>query len=228
MYLANKLHKEIYTHFSPNDIIGHELTYGQISRRMNKILRPLGAKAKVFRDANLKNKSGSSRQYYSFSGYYDTEAVGVPIVITAHFASNKKTFLFTRARYNGFMFMFSQIVQHEFIHKSQFQFRPDHSARKVKVYHSDKISKKRLLQIEYLREWCEIEAYAHDIAMEINEYYSSSNPSTILKHIDGHRKLYSYKFYKDAFKGTEWDRLKKSLLRKIWRWLPSAQGFTPI
>jgi hypothetical protein len=223
MYLASKLHKEIKKHFPPEEIISCELTYGQISRRMNKILRPLGAKALIMRDANLKNTSGSSRQYYSFSGYYDTEAKGVPVVVKAHFASNKKTFLFTRARYNGFIFMFSQVVQHEFIHRSQFDFRPEKSARKVRVYHSDKISKKRLEQIEYLREWCEIEAYAHDIAMEINQYYPTSNPTTILKHIDGHRKLYSYKFYKDAFKGTDWNRLKKSLMRKIWRWLPSAQ-----
>lgn len=228
MYLASKLHKEIEKYFSPEEIIGRELTYGQISRRMNKILRPLGAKGKVIRDVNLKNTTGSSRQYYSFSGYYDTEATGIPIVVNAHFASNKKTFVFTRARYNGFMFMFSQIVQHEFIHQSQYEFRPEQSDRLVKVHHSDKLSKKRLKQIEYLSAWCEIEAYAHDIAMEINQYYPTSNPSTILKHIDGHRKLYSYKFYKDAFKGTEWDRLKKSLMRKIWRWLPSAQGPIPV
>jgi len=227
MYLASKLHKEINTHFSPDEIIGSELTYAQISRRMNKILRPLGAKGKVVRDDNLKSKS-NSRQYYSFSGYYDTEATGIPIVINVHFASNRKTFSFTRARYNGFMFMLSQIIQHEFIHKSQYEFRPEHSERLVKVYHSDKLSKKRLKQIEYLSSWCEIEAYAHDIAMEINQYYPTSYPSTIWKHIDGHRKLYSYKFYKDAFKGTDWDRLKKSLMRKIWRWLPSAQGFQAV
>lgn len=120
--------------------------------------------------------------------------------------------------------MLSQIVQHEFIHESQFSFRPDQAERKVKVFHSDKISKKRLSEIEYLREWCEIEAYAHDIAMEINYYYSHLRPSTVIKHIDTHNKLYSYMFYKRAFKGTDWTRLKKSLLRKIWRWIPSAQG----
>jgi hypothetical protein len=120
--------------------------------------------------------------------------------------------------------MLSQILQHEFIHESQFAFRPDQAERKVKVFHSDKLSKKRLTEIEYLREWCEIEAYAHDIAMEINYYYSHIRPSTVIKHIDSHRKLYSYRFYKRVFKGTDWTRLKKSLLRKIWRWIPSAQG----
>jgi hypothetical protein len=226
MYLASKLHKEIEKHFPPDDIIGSELTYGQISRRMNKILRPLGAKGKIVRDVNLKN-TVSSYQYYSFSGHYDTEEKVIPIVINAHFAPNKKKFLFTRARYNGFMFMLSQTIQHEFIHKSQYEFRPEHSDRLIKVYHSDKLSKKRLKHIEYLSTWCEIEAYAHDIAMEINQYYPTSNPATILKYIDGHRKLYSYKFYKDAFKGTEWDRLKKSLMRKIWRWIPCALGPKP-
>jgi len=91
MYLASKLHKEIEKHFSPDDIIGSELTYGQISRRMNKILRPLGAKGKIVRDVNLKN-TVSSYQYYSFSGHYDTEEKAIPIVINAHFAPNKKSF----------------------------------------------------------------------------------------------------------------------------------------
>lgn len=228
MYLASKLHKEIEKHFPPKEVIGQEFTYGQISRRLNKILRPLKARGKIVRDVNLKNKSNTSRQYYSFSGYYDTEKKNNAIMIRVHFASNKKTFTFTKSRYNGFMFMLSQIIQHEFIHESQFAFRPEQAARKVKVFHSDKLSKKRLEQIEYLREWCEIEAYAHDIAMEVNYYYGNMNPGTVLKHIDERKNLYSYKCYRDAFKGTDWSRLKKSLMRKIWRWLPSAQGPAPV
>lgn len=224
MYLASKLHKELRHHFPADEIIGQEIPYGVITKRLNNILRPLGAKIRVKRDRELKVKRGSVKQPYNFSGYYDTEKKKNAIVLNVHFSPSRNTFKFTRTNYQGFIFMLSQIVQHEFIHDSQFSFRPEQAERKVKVYHSDKISKKRLSEIEYLREWCEIEAYAHDIAMEINFYYSHLRPSTVIKHIDRHRKLYSYMFYKRAFKGTDWTRLKKSLLRKIWRWIPSAQA----
>ena len=222
MYLASKIHKELNKYFPADDIIGTEIPYGEITKRLNKILRPMGAKIRVKRDKEMKVKRGSVKQPYNFSGYYDTERRKNAIVLNVHFTPSRNTFKFTRPNYNGFVFMLSQVIQHEFIHQSQFAFRPEQAERKVKVYHSDKISKQRLNQIEYLREWCEIEAYAHDIAMEINQYYGNTNPSTVIKHIDKHKKLYSYMLYKRAFKGTDWTRLKKSLLRKIWRWIPCA------
>lgn len=228
MYLASKIHKELKLYFPADEIIGTEIPYGQISKKLNKILRPMGAKIRVNRDKEMKVKRGSTKQPYTFSGYFDTERRKNAIVLNVHFTPSRNSFKFSKINYNGFVFMLSQILQHEFIHESQFQFRPEQAERKVKVYHSDKISKKRLQQIEYLREWCEIEAYAHDIAMEINYYYGDLNPSTVIKHIDRHKKLYSYKFYKSAFKGTDWTKLKKSLLRKIWRWIPSAQGPLPV
>lgn len=228
MYLANKIHKELNQYFSADDLIGREVPYGEISKRLNRILRPMGAKIRVNRDKTLKVKRGSKRQAYGFAGYYDTGRKKNAIVLSMNLPPSRNTFKFTRNNYNGFTFMFSQIVQHEFIHESQFAFRPEQAERKVKVLHSNKISKKRLDEIEYLREWCEIEAYAHDIAMEINQYYNHLNPSTVIKHIDTHRKLYSYLVYKRAFKGTDWNRLKKSLLLKVWRWIPSAQGPIPV
>ena len=228
MYLAGKIHKELKVHFPAEELIGREVPYGEISRRFNKILRPMGAKIRVKRDKTLKTKKNSIKQLYTFSGYYETLRKKNAIVLNVHLNPSKRTFKFTKTNYNGMIFMFSQIVQHEFIHESQFYFRPDQAERKVRVYHSEKISKKRLEQIEYLREWCEIEAYAHDIAMEINYCYGHMNPSTVMKHIDTHRKLYSYMFYKSAFKGTDWTRLKKSLMRKIWRWIPSAQVPLPV
>lgn len=222
MYLANKIHKELKTHFSPENIIGSEMTCLQVSRTMNKILQPMGARLKILRDKELIGKNGSKKEYYSFSGYYDSEKDENPIVINLHVTPTKEKFKFTQKRYNTFVFMFSQVVQHEFIHKCQHEFRPDHFDRVVKTYYSNKIAKKRIKEIEYLSAWCEIEAYAHDIAMEIHHYYKKENPTKIMKKIDEQKYLYSYIIYKDAFKGVNWDRLKKSLLRKVWKWLPSA------
>lgn len=223
MYLASKIHKELKVHFSADEIIGKELPYGVIGRKLNKIVVPLGARLSIKRDKELQLKKDCKYQLYSFSGYYDTLKEENAVRLFAHFPSNRKTFKFTKKNYPGFIFMFSQVLQHEFIHESQYAFRPEQSDRLVKVHHSDRLSKQRLKQIEYLSTWCEIEAYAHDIAMEIKQYYPNTNPETIIRHIDSQKKLYSYKPYKDAFRGTDWIRLKKSLLRKIWKWIPSAQ-----
>lgn len=224
MYLASKIHKELNIHFSQSDVIGKDIPYGEISKRLNKILHPMGAKIRVNRDPLMKIKKATKRQPYSFSGWFDTSRKKNAIVLNMHFSPSRKSFKFTKKNYSGFIFMFSQIVQHEFIHQSQYAFRPEQSDRIIKVHYSDKISRERVKEIEYLSTWCEVEAYAHDIAMEIKYYYGNLNPENVIKQIDNYRKLYSYLVYKKAFKGLEWNRLKKSLLRKIWRWIPSAQG----
>jgi hypothetical protein len=217
MYLASRLHKEISKSL-PKSLIGQELSYPALSKLLNKCVRFSGAKIRVQKDAEFSKKK---RQYFTFSGYYDTEKKN-SIVVTLHVMPDREHFKITRSNYDTLVFLFSQVIQHEFIHKSQFTFRPDQVERKIKVFHSDKISKKKLEQIEYLREWCEVEAYAHDIAMEINYFYPNDNPNTVIKNIDSKRKLDSYQLYKKTFARTNWDRLKKSLLRKIWKWLPSA------
>ena len=74
----------------------------------------------------------------------------------------------------------------------------------------------------YLSNPDEIDAYSHDIAMEIKYFYPNRKPHTIINRIDKFTKLYSYKKYKEAFKGTEWDRLRISLLRKCWKWISVA------
>ncbi len=58
MYLASKIHKELRIHFPADEIIGHEIPYGQITKKLNVILRPLGAKIRVKRDKELKVKRG--------------------------------------------------------------------------------------------------------------------------------------------------------------------------
>jgi hypothetical protein len=223
MYLSRRLHKKIEEYFPYHETLGKTFTYRQITKKMNNILHPLGAKAKIIKDKDFKT-SRNSIQYYSFSGCYYPDAVGVPIVITLHMSPGHNCFKFNKSNYHQFMFMFSQVVQHEFIHKSQYMFRPDHSEKKIKIHFSKKIPKNQLRRINYLSTWCEVEAYAHDIAMEINHFYPNASPSVVLKNINKHRKLYSFSLYKNAFKGTNWDKLRKSLILKIWRWLPCAHG----
>jgi hypothetical protein len=79
-----------------------------------------------------------------------------------------------------------------------------------------------------LREWYEVEAYAHDIAMEIVRYYPTKNPATVIKQINKHHKLPSYEIYRKAFAGTDWAKLRQSLLRKTWKWSSTIRPLNPV
>lgn len=228
MYLANKLQKELDEHFSADEFLYKSVKYSKISESLNKIVKPLDARVRVIRDKKMKVPYGSKHQIYTISGYFDTLKKKNAIMINIHLNPVKKEFKFTRSGFNSFRFMFSQVVQHEFIHKTQYTFRPKQSDRQIKVHYSQQLSKQRLKEIDYLSSWCEIEAYAHDIAMEIKQYHSDKNPEMVIKQIDKYRNLYSYNCYKKAFKGTDWNRLKKSLLRKVWRWVDSARSVSVI
>jgi hypothetical protein len=205
----------------PEKFIGKEVRYKDLSKMMNKLLRPLGAKARVVRDEEVTMLT-KKREIFDFSGYFDTELKKFPICVTLHVAHNKDCLTFTKERYNKFLFWFSRVIQHEFIHKSQFTFRPEEAERKIKVFFSKKISKQRVKQIEYLRERCEVEAYAHDLALEINYFYNGQLPEKVIKNIDSYRNLQTYINYKKVFRGTEWSRVKKSLLKKTLKWIQVA------
>jgi len=218
VYIASKLHKQMDLHFSPDVFIGKTLSYADVSKALNAILRPLGVSIRVVRYASL----NTARDIFDFSGYYDIQKKRNKIGVTMHVPKNRDSITITKSAYNRLIFHLSQVVQHEFIHHSQFSFRPEQAERKIKVYHSHKLSKQRVDEIEYLREWCEIEAYAHDIAMEINYFYPTRKPQAVINRIDKFTKLYSYKKYKETFKSTEWDHLRTSLLRKCWKWISVA------
>jgi hypothetical protein len=221
VYLSARLHKAMFIALPPEKFIGKSVTYRDLSKMLNALLRPLGAKARVVRDEDI-TAITNKREIFDFSGYFDTQIESFPICVILHVAHDKNTLSFTREKYNKFLFWLSRVVQHEFIHKSQFTFRPEQAEKKLKVYFSKRISKQRVEQIEYLREFCEVEAYAHDLALEINTHYANVTAEKIIKNIDKYRKLQTFVKYKTAFKGTEWSRVRKSLLKKTLKWIPVA------
>lgn len=212
MYYSNFLHKKLQQHFGL-DLIGKKISYPQIRKKLNKILKEDGILIKVYED----NES------FSFSGFYDPDLEELPITIFIHVDKNQKYIEFDKENYSKFIFEFSQIVQHEMIHYSQFLSHPDEYEKLVLVKHSTKLSRKRKKKINYLREASEIEAYAHDIAMEINYYYPDLNIQDVFKNLDNLEKLNSYHFYRETFQNTKWRKVRKMLLQKTWRWIPVAK-----
>lgn len=117
-----------------------------------------------------------------------------------------------------FKFFISQAIQHETIHQLQWQHR-DEINDPVKLdfrNFAGTLDEER----EYLSDIDEIDAYAHDIAMELKEFYPNKNPYEQLKKINRLKKLPSYSYYTSTFKNCNWQKVKNRLLFKTYKWIP--------
>lgn len=154
---------------------------------------------------------------YSVSGLYDMDTDIRYIIL--NFPKNLKYFALEEKRWSEFKFAVSQVCQHESIHKCQWSFRTGYEMENEPLEFRNKSDEPvEELQL-YLSDPDEIEAYAHDIAMEIKFYYPKNNPYDVLKAVGKKRKLWSYSYYKKTFKDEDWGIIKKLLLKKTYRWL---------
>jgi hypothetical protein len=75
----------------------------------------------------------------------------------------------------------------------------------------------------YLSDIDEIEAFAHDLALEMQFYYPGKKINDILSRPSRFRKLTTYKVYKRAFGKTDWSDIRKNLLKKTYKWLSNGE-----
>lgn len=154
---------------------------------------------------------------YSVSGLYDMDTDKKYVIL--NFPKDYRYFHLDDARWEEFKFSVSQVCQHESIHQCQWSFREDTEYEKTPLEFRNK-EDEPLDEIQlYLSDPDEIEAYAHDIAMEIKFYYPKSNPYEVLKAVSRKKKLWSFNYYKKTFKGEDWGIIRKHLLKKTYRWL---------
>ena len=120
--------------------------------------------------------------------------------------------------YEQFKFLVSQTIQHESIHQLQWQYREeiDDPVKLDFRNFAGTLDEER----EYLSDIDEIDAYAHDIAMEIRFFYPKENPFKVLKRINRAKKIPSFLYYKNIFYKCEWHKIKKQLLSKTYKWIP--------
>jgi len=160
------------------------------------------------------------RNEYSVSGLYDMD-VNTKYVIF-NLSETCKTLHINESRWREFKFSISQVCQHETIHQLQWQHR-DGSEMDRSSLEFRESRRPRSEEKEYLSDFDEIDAYAHDIAMEIKFYYPKHHPYNVLKTLNQRKKLWSYSYYKKTFKGENWDPIKARLLKKTYLWLPYVQ-----
>lgn len=157
------------------------------------------------------------KQDYSVSGLYDMETDKKYVIL--NFSKFSKSFTVTPKNWESFKFSISQVCQHETIHQCQWSFRDGTDMDKETLEFRIKEGTPNEEQ-EYLADMDEIDAYGHDIAMEIKFFYPKKDPYKVLVSIGKHRKIWSYNYYKKTFKNEDWQDIRKKLLKKTYRWLP--------
>lgn len=152
----------------------------------------------------------------SVSGLYDMEEDIKYIIL--NFPKETKHYTLTKDNWREFKFAVSQVCQHETIHQLQWQNREtDGEPCSIDFRNlTGTISEEK----EYLADIDEIDAYGHDIAMEIKFCYPKKDPYEILRTIDSRKKLWSYNYYKKIYKGDDWSKIRKRLLKKTYQWMP--------
>ena len=187
----------------------------EIADNLQKILRPWNVKVRTLRSADIPT------QAFSVGGSFDLEIRRNNIEIDLYFSPRQRKLIWFDDKIENFMFLVSQVLQHELIHRYQNSSRPADVQQLATYYNIVTRRERDQSEVDYLSEFDEIDAYAHDIALEIYYYYPGQDALDILRTISKRRKLYSWNMYKRAFRNCDdWSLVKHRLLGKVYRWLP--------
>lgn len=151
--------------------------------------------------------------FMAFGGSYDdeTDTIGIDFLVTD---TKDETLCITETFWDEFKFKFTQLLMHELIHRSQYIARDGLFESKKYLIHKNPTEDQK-----YLSDSDEIDAYSHDIALEILKYYRKSEKSDIFSSLYKKRKLESLSIYKKAFKNTNWTKIYRKLVKKSYKWV---------
>ena len=153
---------------------------------------------------------------YSFTGFYDMHEDKKYIVL--NLSRKHKKFEMNNKIFKDFKFLLSQVIQHESIHQTQWSFRPEHKDPVTVDFRDNGTGMSKKEERLYLSDVDEIDAYGHDIALEIKHHYPKTDPLKILRYPYRYKKLTSFFIYNRAFKGIDWNNIKKRLIRRAYKW----------
>jgi hypothetical protein len=149
----------------------------------------------------------------TFGGGYneETDTIDLDFFVTD---SVDGTLFLAECYWSEFSFKVSQLLQHELIHRKQ-----AYSRDRIFESRKYKVQKDASGDREYLSDSDEIDAYSHDIAMEIIKYYKNSEKNKIFSEMSQMTHLESFILYKNAFKCTNWNKIYKKLMKKTYKWV---------
>jgi hypothetical protein len=189
-----------------------------IEEKVNEMLTPYGAKCRI-----IQLKLSNKKTWFMIGGEFDPSTIFKPITIDICLNSTKKYIYFTQKRKERFLFLLSQTLQHELVHKLQWKHGSSSAFYSKYYYFTPGNSKSSPKTMQYLAMVEEIDAYAHDLAMEIKFLYPHDDPAKILKNISQYPDLNTWKMYSRTFKRARWLQVRNELLRKTYKWLPAIK-----
>lgn len=217
MYLAREIDAKIMES-ELMSLWGQTIPINKFKKVLNDVVQPFGATAIVKRE---KMKDGTKMM---IGGEFCASRVGNKIQIYYYFDPSRKSVKVTTRILNRVVFLTSQTLQHEIIHRDQEEkLGADFYKSHIPILHSKRIEKKRKDDIDYLSLSEEIDTIGHDIVMEIMYTYPKENPEDVLASIDT-RKIRSYNTYVKTFRNIDWTPIRKSLMMKIWKWIPKTSA----
>lgn len=214
MYLAKKIDRQLLKLESKWT---GKMLKSTIVRQLQEALKPFGVLVLCEQNSRLK----PNRKW--IKGFYCWQRRNQAVEVVLEFSTESKYFDWndSKARKKRTLFILSQTVQHELIHKAQNQRRnPENYTHDLYQPINHRKTGAQKSQIEYLSMFDEIDSFGHDIAMEIKYHYPKLDPYEVLKDIKRYKLLYSYRYYLRTFKGTKWKDVHDRLIKKINNWLP--------
>lgn len=215
MYLGKQIWRRLNKY---SEWMSGRVTSSTMREKVQEIIAPYGAKVRV-----TPQKVLSKRAWFMIGGEFDPCAVRRPITIDIIMREDKGYIYFTERRKQRFIFLLNQTLQHELVHKLQFINRGSQNFYTHHYYFTPGSSKTSSKKMEYLAMVEEIDAYAHDLAIEIKFFYPFDDHRQILKRINEYSDLETWKMYNKTFKKARWMHVRNELLRKTYRWLPTIQ-----
>lgn len=177
------------------------LTHSKIRRVIDTIFKEYQIKTKIIRSKDI------PKDDFFIGGYYQDFSVVLEISVS----SKTDHLILTEKSVDNFLFVVSQVICHELIHYMQDLARSDHSPslRHMRDYNG--------AEQQYLSDPDEIQAYAHDIAMELQRHYPNDVFGALRK-IGTKRKSVSAKYYNKTF-GKSDSKVRRRLLSHTYKWL---------
>ena len=226
MYLA----QDINTRIEGSELVtclNKTVTSFHLNTMINEIVKPFGARCMVqpiSQNADVFKGRGDIKKTDVLLGAdYSGERKRNKVTIFIRMLNPQMKISLTRPRLNKLIFLVAECLQHELNHQTQEKkigkaFYTNH----LPVAHSQQILKSRKDNIKYLSNTEEIDSFAHDLAMEIKFWYPKHSPKEIFNTLDSRKLLKAYSAYRNTFRGVEWTHIRKTLLKKTWKWLPKV------
>lgn len=176
------------------------LTHSKIRRLIDDIFKEYRIKTVILQLDDIEIDS------FFIGGYYQD----FDVVVELSVSTKSKYLVIENDHVDNFLFLLSQVICHELIHYMQDIARNGNmpSMRHSRRYLTD--------DQKYLSDPDEIQAYAHDVAMELQRHYPNDVLGALRK-ASKKRKSVSLKYYNKTFGWT--DVTMHRLLSHTYKWL---------